>query len=533
MTKPKANKLSVYMVRSELTDHMQILRDAATLSSKVIDGVGTFYFGESHEYQPDWVQDFFAIALQGLKIFGATSKGLLLVDVQVSPNLKRTFALAFGYGWMLLEPGAVEERFGLRVVLNSVDPKSIRRVDKKALTSTPKDTHEQLSRAGAIADFGLDIEQDLVRAITGVSKDSRFGKTITGKDALNVTVKVDATNVGEFLKLSYEKSVSKSYQATFPWIDQIAEVKKPSLIEALNSGLVGRIKAGQHDITWMAVPELLDWADVAGFKYRRDKKAVPVDDIQLDDFLASLAAEERANLSMETLTTKLVYCYSSKSQDIKHQWRAYDCLYSELHDDETGSTFMLSNGRWYEVEKTFADRVNAGYQQLRDTPSDVELPTCSFKDEGDYNKDVPSKDHSFCCLDANLISHGGGYSSIEFCDLLSTGKRIVHVKRYGSSKVLSHLFAQGVVSGELFASDAEFRSKLNDKLPNTHKLQNVNSRPKVEDYEVVFAVISKSDEPLEIPFFSKVSLKNARQRLDGIGFRVRLKRIPAAQPPTA
>ena len=43
--------------------------------------------------------------------------------------------------------------------------------------------------------------------------------------------------------------------------------------------------------------------------------------------------------------------------------------------------------------------------------------------------------------------------------------------------------------------------------------------------EVVFAVIGKSSNPLEIPFFSKVSLENARRRLQGYGYKVSKKRI--------
>ena len=56
-------------------------------------------------------------------------------------------------------------------------------------------------------------------------------------------------------------------------------------------------------------------------------------------------------------------------------------------------------------------------------------------------------------------------SSKEFCDLYTVDKDICHVKKYGQSGVLSHLFAQGVVSGELFRSDIKFRQKVNQKLP--------------------------------------------------------------------
>ena len=130
-----------------------------------------------------------------------------------------------------------------------------------------------------------------------------------------------------------------------------------------------------------------------------------------------------------------------------------------------------------------------------------------------------------CCLDNDPIVHGGGHSKIEFCDLLSRDRKIIHVKRYGNSSVLSHLFAQGVVSGELFISDPEFRAKLNDKLPADLRLPDPQSRPVADQYEVVYGIVSKSQRPLELPFFSKVSLRNARRRLTGYGFNVTLKKI--------
>src|SRR5439155_10506573 len=113
-------------------------------------------------------------------------------------------------------------------------------------------------------------------------------------------------------------------------------------------------------------------------------------------------------------------------------------------------------------------------------------------------------------MDRENISHGGGYSKIEFCDLFSDKRQIVHVKHYGGSSVLSHLFYQGIVSGELFLADADFRTKVNDKLLKSHKLADPFKQPAAKDYEVVFAIISMSPKKLDLPFFSKVSLRNAR-----------------------
>jgi len=128
-------------------------------------------------------------------------------------------------------------------------------------------------------------------------------------------------------------------------------------------------------------------------------------------------------------------------------------------------------------------------------------------------------------MDKKLIVHGGGYSKIEFCDLYSKDKKIIHVKHYGGSAVLSHLFSQGVVSGELLLADKEFREKVNEKLSNGHKINNPNDKPNPSDFQIIFGIISSSSKQLEIPFFSKVSLRNAKRRLETYGYKVSLQKI--------
>ncbi len=126
-------------------------------------------------------------------------------------------------------------------------------------------------------------------------------------------------------------------------------------------------------------------------------------------------------------------------------------------------------------------------------------------------------------MDKQLISHGGGHSKIEFCDLFSIDKHLVHVKRYGGSSVLSHLFAQGAVSARLLLSDPEFRKKVNEKLPASHRLKNVSQKPKAEDFEVVYVIASndKDDRP-ELPLFSKINLRNSVNQLQTYGMKVSL-----------
>ena len=224
-----------------------------------------------------------------------------------------------------------------------------------------------------------------------------------------------------------------------------------------------------------------------------------------------------------------IYCFGASSDELKHQWKAFNCLYCEIQDDKEKKTHLLSNGKWYEVENDFAKQVNDGYKQLRDNTASVSLPAYKCKNENEYNKETAKNNTDFCCMDRELISHGGGYSKIEFCDLYTKDKKIIHVKHYGGSAVLSHLFSQGVVSGELLLADKEFREKVNEKLPNGYKLSNPNDKPNSSDFQIIFGIISSSSKQLEIPFFSKVSLRNAKRRLETYGYKVSLQKISAEE----
>jgi uncharacterized protein (TIGR04141 family) len=531
------NKLSIYLIKDSYPEHQRILKNFDKLTKEEIkagtETIGTLYFGDSHFFEPSWIKDFFGSSFENnkeqnaqdenrkLKLFNASSKAVLLIEHQ-----NRIFAIPFGYGWTLLNHGVWEERFGLKTTLNVVDANNLRRIDKNNMSSIPKVTSEQLSREGIAADFGIDIEQDLIRSITGKSKEATFGKSITGKDALSVSVKVDLIGIKEFLESCYQKYLSNDYKKDFGWIDQIAEVTDPTLIEILNGKLIENIKNNEVKKTWMAVPELVDWSDVLGFSYKNSARDDSrQDDICLSDFLDSLSEDDKNNLSVEILKRKKIFCFNAQNDQIKHQWSAYNCLYCETNDDSNEKTCLLSNGKWYEVEKDFSKQVDTDYQELRNQTSSFTLPAYQHKNENDYNEKIAQNDSQFCCMDRKNISYGGGYSKIEFCDLLTKDKKLIHVKHYGGSSVLSHLFSQGVVSGELFIADKEFRQKVNEKLSDSHKIDNVANRPNASDYEVIFAIISSFDKDLEIPFFSKVSLRNAKRRLETYGYKVVLQKV--------
>ena len=168
----KTNKPNIYLIREEHSSFDQIIKP--DLPEHIIDDVGTFYLEESKTNQPSWLKNFFLDELNDFKLFTAGAKGLLLVSIPYKGK-QRIFAVVFGHGRHLLNDGVTEERFGLKVVLNSVDPKSLISIDKTTLGSISKQSREQMSREGEAAAFGIDIEQDLINAVTGRSNEECLG----------------------------------------------------------------------------------------------------------------------------------------------------------------------------------------------------------------------------------------------------------------------------------------------------------------------------------------------------------------------
>ncbi|TAM66290.1 MAG: hypothetical protein EPN48_17930 [Microbacteriaceae bacterium] len=70
---------------------------------------------------------------------------------------------------------------------------------------------------------------------------------------------------------------------------------------------------------------------------------------------------------------------------------------------------------------------------------------------------------------------------MEFCDVLSSGGDLVHVKRKSRSSTLSHLFAQGSVSATTLLSDGHCRTQIRqlieDEVPSDSRGRWLNLVP--------------------------------------------------------
>jgi uncharacterized protein (TIGR04141 family) len=420
-------------------------------------------------------------------------------------------ALAFGHGRHLLEPGALEEHFGLHATLNTVDRNQIRAVDRKRLDAIARHSREQASRAVPIFHFGLDLERDLLRSVTGIPTDSSIGKRVTGRDSLAVAVPTSLAKLRPLLERYHDLGLSTAYRKVFPEVGNIVEVTRKAKRDELSQRVVEGIQRGETERIWMAIPELLDWTD-AQFGYA--PSGGELEDIHLATYREHLGASP---LSLARLRRDHVYCTSVTTNAPRDSWQVFRCLYAELEDAD--GTYLLDDGRWFRVNRGLVEAVNTSIRAIPQTA--LALPRCSDGESEDaYNARLAASDPTLALLHNAPVVYGGGQSRIEFCDLYSRSRVMVHVKRYGGSSVLSHLFEQGVVSAELLVGDAGFRAALNPRLPATHRLANPAERPNPADYEVAFVIATRSRRPFVLPLFSRITLRNAQRYLGTLGLKM-------------
>lgn len=482
----------------------------------IVGGVdGTLYTSSNPVSLPKWASFFAgAIDVQALDLQTASASAVLALRVK-----DRLFAVTFGYGRHLLNPLVVESSFGLRVTLNAVAADKIRSIDKKAFEGISTHTREQASKDTSIGDFGLDVERDVLRAVVGTPTDPTLGTRLAGMDALTATCKLSLDALPDLLGAYLSKSLETTYKQKYPWVDNIREVREKRLKNRLDEELLNVLGDTDNPKAWLAVPDLVDWNDIEGFKYSAAKSADLFPDLHLRDYLDKVLTKAP---SIDMLRSQRVYGIRATSNQPFDKWPIYRCLYAEVTLDK--QTYLLTGGAWYSVDIDFMNMINAAVNAIPQT-SFVPLDYTEGDDEADYNKKLAASLAGACCLDGRTIQYGGGRSKVEFCDVLSPSRQLVHVKRYAGSSVLSHLFAQGVVSATSFLRDPAFRTQVNQLLPAELRLANPNIQPNASEYEVAYVIASRSAKPLtpaSLPFFSRVTLRNANLTLAPMGFKVTL-----------
>jgi uncharacterized protein (TIGR04141 family) len=520
--------LTMFLIKAGVADPERIVRGfpgprVSRLSLSAETGMdGEVYLKRPSANEPSW----FPFVRQGV----ANPRALTGVNTSISAVLlvrrdQRTFAIAFGYGRTMLDPEVLEPRFGLLVVLNAVDPELLRSVDARTLEEVSLQTRRQLSRGAPIRSFELDLDRDLLRGVAGQPQKKGFADRLAGSVALAIESELEFADIPAKCSAALRLFTKKTYKRRFPWVDHVQLVSDPQEVELLDRKLNDELSQQHYEILYLASPEIIDYERIDHFRYSADPDG-RFYELDWSDYLATV---RRGPPTISRLKRESVGAYYAASPEPDFRWSIYRCLVAELPMQNT--IYVLSAGEWFAVEKTFARKT---LRELREyeKPADPLPDAMEGEAEGVYNRRACQQIGADAVLmDTVPVRATDGQDNVEFCDIYMAG-RIIHVKRKSASSTLSHLFMQGLISGELLQADAGFRREVHQRIANQNAAvaATVPADGAVDsaDYEVVFAVIAKAPRANRhfLPFFSQVSFTRAARLLSQRGYDVALTRIP-------
>lgn len=521
MSGPRKQDLTFYLLKGNITDLERCLTKPGELTRYDLEGGAGSLFTRPPGQSSPWWLGFLRNAVPDIPdMRNMNTAAVLFLAVD-----GHHFALTFGYGRNLLELDCLVRDFGLKVALNSIHPDTLRSVDARTFEELSVARKTQTSRPTGLESFSLNRSEEILKAVTGTPADPGFGHRITGADAVKLTYTPSMAGLADKCRQLLTAYHGVSYRERYDFIDHMREERDGLTIELLDAHVVQKLRAGDYDRMHFAPPEVADWTEIDSFVFsRRGAEALP--DLDPVNYRALFAVPE--DISLPILKRDKVGVFYGTSQDASYKWRVYDTIVCEVPHD--GALYVLTSGSWYRVEPAFADQIAADVaMHVMDVPF---LPAAvAGETEPVYNARAATSGGHFL-FDAKGIRPNGALSDIEFCDMATADRQLVHVKRKSRSSTLSHLFAQGLQSAETFYADQVFLQRLKAKargeISDAAAALIPDAKPTPNNWKVVYAIISESTGawPGSLPFFSQLNFRNTAERLSRMGFRVGLARIP-------
>lgn len=526
MNKKPIRHLHFKLLKENVVEFEHALEDSNALESYVIkDGFGfegALFVARPKQGKPQWFEFIQSGTKEKIdKLTNKSNSAILLIK-----HKKRIFALPFGHGRHLLNDSATVNDFGIKAALNALQHDSIRSVDTFSFEEQTVQKRTQASKVSGLEVFGLDVSRDILRSVTGKTREDIPFENVSGKeDTIALSVQAEFKDLKWICDKLLDIYDMTYYKKHFSWVDNVKRVTTQDIIDNLDKKLVDELNLSNPNLH-LAPPEPIEWDKFYYYSFTRAKHNFS-SDIDISVYKETLSAKE---LSTDVLKHDKIYAYSDDKVTIEYNWPAYKCIVFET--SIAGHTYVLSNGEWFEIEKSFSNRIKSRMTQI--PISTISLPKVNRIDdetlehEGDYNERVARKDKNIFLFDKKCVKCENASTPIEVCDLFTKDRHFIHVKhRSGGSSAFSHLFSQGRVSAEALMADKTYRQEIRNKLkPKGTEWVNVVplQRPRPSLYSIVFAFLGTPSSNLAkgLPFFSQLTLMRIYDDLTSRQFKVEI-----------
>lgn len=502
-----------------------------------IDGAQVFV-GQIYSNPPGWrtfIAEGFGEVPEGIFTGGAGA-------VIFVPAAGRLAAICFGHVHIALDDDAFERQFGLKVTLNTVPRSNLRTLDLATPDAVTFQKRVQASKDSDVQAFGVDMLRDLARVAGGTPGNPAFAKFVAGKDSLSITCDVDAPMLQAKCTEIINAFSQKTYQQEFAWVDNMRVVSEKDIIEQLDLRLfqaISDLRDGKASDLHMSPPEIVNYTEGSQLHYNGfGSHGKNFHSLSIEDYVSELERCEFDGEISELKEKHRIKAKGESDEEFSERWRVYDCFVFEtlLGSGSNQRQYVLFAGSWYQVERKFKAQIDAFFAAI---PKVTIVGKTSCHNEQQLIDNLEANRPDLLKLDKTKINPSGvKYANLEPCDFLSNQGQFIHLKDGHSSGPISHLWSQGVVSAEAFVSDADFRKKLRQKVKSLgggFEAQLPKSMERVvrENFQVVYGIMRKpyADGSIDLPFFSKVSLQAAVERIQQFGIPIAIELIekPASE----
>lgn len=509
-------KLSAYLLKEECDSFEDALRSHEEVGAYDIFDLTednnfevVVILGAARATKPEWLSLFEnEIEFEDELYMNKNTRAVVMVK-----HGNNYIAYTFGHGRHLIKDYAVIKDFGLKSVLNSVNPSKVKGVDKTTVDNIIMNSRQQTVKDIDFSSFTLDSFKDFVKSISGEPYQEDLGTSIAGSDSIHFSYDIEFESLYELTELLIGIYNSEEYKEKFPWYDKMQIVKDKVLRSNLYTDLVQKLINSPDSVDFV-LPEVVDGSIGNEFKFTPNGKEF---EMNVSSIL-SYFDEKQNEITYETLANKRVHIFANGEE--LYNWKLLDCLSSEVERDNR--FYLLLSGIWFEIDKDYHTEIDEALSEIKSSSINY-IDSRKGEWEERYTIRLADSNSDFLAMDQKFVN------GIEVCDMYTIDKQFVHIKPWKSSSTLSHLFSQGRVSAEFMLNDYLFREKVCDLIyEEDNRFSNIDKTNFIpSEYEVVFAIIYKEDvSPADrIPFFSRVNLLHTVEKLQQMNFKVKLDKI--------
>lgn len=436
------------------------------------------------------------------------------------------FAVTGGFGFTAINKNYLENNFGLKVALNSIDSKELKSFDVRNIDLKTKQKRVLFNKGSEIGEFDLDFDQDLINLVSGKSQDEDFGTSVKGStSSLSLSSDVAFSKLGEKCCQILDLYLSDNYKENFGFIDNIKIIKDSEILDVLNQNLFNALLARESDNLSLAYPDMIEYEKCASYLIKSSYKKVETDEVTLQDLYSLFDKDIKFNSPNDIEKIKIIGFDDSNNPVTTAVSLNHFVIYQTEFEQ---STYIFSLNNWYKIDSDYFAKIHTEIMQVPLVDSTDFLTEIQINEsEGSYNE--RQEPEYFLCLDKQNFQVANSRSKIEVCDLFSKDKHFVCVKKGTRSATLSHLFAQGSVSMVLLKDSSEYRHyvvrQANEKFPE----ENFDEENfPYNECTLVYAISSTKTDDIRntLPFFSKVNLLHHVNLIRRLGIKVALYKIP-------